>query len=87
MSDKSDLTEVDSSHGVTQVANHLFDDHLKICEAAEITPWDLCCALANVQAWILASSRDMPRTQGLERVNNLESIVETVYNSEKDKEN
>lgn len=84
-SDRPPLEEVGLDHNMTLALNHLFKSHKEFCGMMQISPWDLCCVLSNVQAMILANSKDMPRDKGLQRIASLNDVVTTVYDVERAK--
>lgn len=69
----------DADHGMNVIAAALYEDHRKFCAQLNISVWDYCCALANVQGWILADQQDMPEAHAMKRVERLSDLVRTAY--------
>lgn len=84
MSDeKPQFNLTDAEHGMNAVAHFLLDQHTTMCATVGISTWDFCCALANVQGWLLARSKDMPESKAMERIDGLRDVARMAYREEK----
>lgn len=72
-----------ANHGMNPVAATLHEMHQEMCAQAGISPWEFCLALANVQARILAGSKDMPEAKAMERIDGLRAVTAAAYREER----
>lgn len=81
--EKPPLGLTPADHGMNPLAAKLHAMHLDVCARSGISPWDFCLALANVQARILAGSKDMPEAKALERIDGLRDVIAAAYREER----
>lgn len=83
MPERPEFQLTDASHGMNVIAEALYDEHMKLCANVGISPMDFAAALANVQAWILAGSRDMPEAVAMSRIDDLAEVARRAYREQR----
>ena len=73
--DEPTWSEEDENHPMTRMMNCLVEGHRQLCAEAEISPWDFCVMLANVQGLILGQSEDMPTDTAIARIGELGKLA------------
>lgn len=81
MAENPKIKTLDHDHVMSHLVNEFYCKHYEFCAEHRISPWDLCCIMANVQALILANSLDMPRKHAHKRFKELEKLMRIVYDT------
>ena len=75
------IQTLDTDHVMSHLVGEFYHKHYEFCAEHQISPWDLCCIMANVQALIFANSPEMPRKHALKRFKELEKLMRVVYDT------
>ena len=81
MTENPKMEALDTDHVMSHLVRSFYIKHYEFCAEHQISPWDLCCIMANVQALILANSLDMPRKHAHKRIKDLEKLTRIVYDT------
>lgn len=80
------MKEYDDNHPAAILAKNIYQNHPDVSMGLKITPWEICVAMSNATAMILADlsgphngDSAVTRDEAIERMDSLHEVMKVMY--------